>query len=261
MRRRESASQRTLRTWLLCPLREWCGACSTRTGYLKRLTRPKSSPLASSCRSLLRETLLMSVPSANLGQMPMTSKPRVDVNVSHSMSRWLAAWLTRCMACMSQTSRSWAPHALCRNRESRDQSRCSTKELWPLRRPRCAKPDRTWYTSTKLSRDATARSCPFGLNRISWIASRQCVASNTCANVPDSSTQKPPLDMPTAINCLSGAPLRPSGETSTQMARSERESECTSCDDSASQMFSLRSSPAVQNALGLLGCEAKPARS
>ncbi|TNN56918.1 hypothetical protein EYF80_032908 [Liparis tanakae] len=56
----------------------------TFTGYLKSLTYPKSSPVASTFLSLLRQAAVTSVTSLIKGQMPSTDAPRTHVHACRS---------------------------------------------------------------------------------------------------------------------------------------------------------------------------------
>ena len=55
-------------------------------GYLYSLTRPTSSPVASTGSSLCLEQALTSEPSEYGGKMPYTGQPRVQDQVAHCRS-------------------------------------------------------------------------------------------------------------------------------------------------------------------------------
>lgn len=55
-------------------------------GYENSLTLPKSSPVAKSFESPLREQLFTSVPSAPSDHIPIVSKDMIHVWVAHSTS-------------------------------------------------------------------------------------------------------------------------------------------------------------------------------
>lgn len=59
--------------------------CRTLTGYLKSLMYPRSSPVASTFLSLLRQAAVTSVTSLITGQMPSTNVPRTHVHVLQSI--------------------------------------------------------------------------------------------------------------------------------------------------------------------------------
>jgi hypothetical protein len=61
-------------------------AFGTGQGYLKSLTRPKSSAVASTVPSGALSQALTSVPSAQGGKIPWTGHPRVQVHVFHVSS-------------------------------------------------------------------------------------------------------------------------------------------------------------------------------
>ncbi len=64
----------------------WFCCCQTLQGKLKSLTKPKSSPVASSFLSLVSEEALTKL---SVGQMPSQVGPSTDVHVAHSIfSNW-----------------------------------------------------------------------------------------------------------------------------------------------------------------------------
>ena len=80
----------TFITCSLCP-RKLLAGCFSITGFLYRLTRPKSSPLAYIEWSLDKSTVFIWDPSHPGGYIPYTLQPNLHVLVAHSVSLVLVA--------------------------------------------------------------------------------------------------------------------------------------------------------------------------
>mmetsp|Transcript_15489 Transcript_15489/g.40056 ORF Transcript_15489/g.40056 Transcript_15489/m.40056 type:complete len:297 (+) Transcript_15489:160-1050(+) len=152
-------------------------------------------------RSWSAQTEFMSEPSEPLGQMPMTGKPSLVVQVDQRWSRWL------CASCRpertSQYMSSYASHTDCRTAPSVLKSMCFTLELCPVQRAYRAYRFFTEYRLMACSPSAAARTRPDGeyfTSNTGSLAWRCC--ATTCRW--RSKTCSPPSTRPAAM-------WRPSG--------------------------------------------------